>query len=116
AWAILPAAFLWGASFPLALASVASPGQDAGRMVGRVYAANTVGAIVGALFSSLVIIAWVGTQQAQRMLIVLAAIGAALMLVPVFVESSRKARLAATSGAWAAATVLCAVVLAWSVA
>jgi spermidine synthase len=116
AWAILPAAFLWGASFPLALASVASPGQDAGRMVGRVYAANTVGAIVGALFTSLVIIAAVGTQQTQRMLIVLAAIGAGLMLVPVFVESSRKAQFATRSVVWAAVTALCAVLLARSVA
>jgi len=116
AWAILPAACLWGASFPLALASVASPGQDAGRMVGRVYASNTVGAIVGALVASLVIIAWVGTQQAQRILIVLSAAGAALMLVPVFAASSRKARFAAKSGAWAAATALGAAVFAWSVA
>jgi spermidine synthase len=116
AWAILPAAFLWGASFPLALASVASPGQDAGRMVGRVYAANTVGAIVGALFTSLVIIAAVGTQQTQRMLIVLAAIGAGLMLVPVFVESSRKAQFATRSVVWAAVTAFCAVFLAWDVA
>ena len=85
-------------------------------MVGRVYAANTVGAIVGALVSSLVIIAWVGTQQAQRILIVLSAIGAALMLVPVFVQSSRKAQFAARSGAWAALTALCAVLLAGSVA
>ena len=42
-WAVLPAAILWGASFPLALASVASPGQDPARLVGGVYAANTVG-------------------------------------------------------------------------
>jgi spermidine synthase len=115
AWAILPAACLWGASFPLALASVASPGQDAGRMVGRVYAANTVGAIVGALFASLVIIAWVGTQQAQRLLIALAAIGAALMLVPAFTGLSRKAMFTAKGGVWAAATALCAVLFAWSV-
>jgi spermidine synthase len=38
-WAILPAACLWGASFPLALASVAARGQDPGRLVGEVYAA-----------------------------------------------------------------------------
>ena len=48
-WAVLPAAILWGASFPLALASVAARGQDPARLVGGVYAANTVGAIVGAL-------------------------------------------------------------------
>jgi spermidine synthase len=85
-------------------------------MVGRVYAANTVGAIVGALFTSLVMIAAVGTQQTQRMLIVLAAIGAALMLVPVFVAASRKAQFASTSVVWAAVTAFCAVFLAWGVA
>ena len=46
-WVVLPGAILWGASFPLALAAVAAPGQDPGRLVGGVYAANTVGAIVG---------------------------------------------------------------------
>ena len=43
-WVVLPSAILWGASFPLALAAVTTRGQDAGRIVGRVYAANTVGA------------------------------------------------------------------------
>ena len=31
-WTVLPAALLWGASFPLALAAVAEPGQDPGRL------------------------------------------------------------------------------------
>ena len=69
-WAVLPAAILWGASFPLALASVASPGEDPARLVGGVYAANTVGAIVGALVASLLLVAWLGSQHAQQMLIV----------------------------------------------
>ena len=43
-WAILPGAILWGASFPLALGALASRGQDPARLVGGVYAANTVGA------------------------------------------------------------------------
>ena len=77
----LPAAALWGASFPLALASVASEGQDPGRLVGKVYAANTLGAIVGALLSSLVLIAWLGTQATQRLMIGLAALSALLLLV-----------------------------------
>ncbi len=41
-WAILPPAIFWGASFPLALASVASPGEDSGKLVGGIYAANTL--------------------------------------------------------------------------
>src|SRR4029077_18947922 len=48
-WAILPATCLWGASFPLALAAVAKTGHDPGQLVGGVYAANTIGAIIGAL-------------------------------------------------------------------
>lgn len=79
-WTILPAALLWGASFPLALAAVAGPGDDPGRMVGGVYAANTAGAIAGALAFSLALIPWIGTQQSQRLLIVLAAISGLFVL------------------------------------
>src|SRR5262249_30146655 len=81
-WAVLPPAILWGASFPLALASVAAPGQDAGRMVGKVYAANTMGAIVGAVGTSVLLIGWLGTQQTQRVLIVIASAAALIMLLP----------------------------------
>ena len=70
---LLPAACLWGASFPLALAAAAGQGADAGRVTGRVYAANTGGAIAGAVAFSLLLIPWVGTQHSQRILIVLAA-------------------------------------------
>jgi spermidine synthase len=75
-WAILPAALLWGASFPLALAAVASRGRDAGRMVGGIYAANTAGAIVGALAVGMVLIPAVGTQGCERLLIVLSGLSA----------------------------------------
>lgn len=78
-WAILPAACLWGASFPLALAAVAARGQDPGRLVGGVYAANTVGAIIGAIGFSMLVIPRMGTQQAERLLIALAATAALLI-------------------------------------
>jgi spermidine synthase len=80
-WAVLPAAILWGASFPLALAAAASHRQDPARLVGGVYAANTVGAIVGSLGASLVLVVWLGSQHAQQLLIVLAAISSLLLLV-----------------------------------
>ena len=90
-WVVLPGAILWGASFPLALAAVAKPGQDMGRLVGGVYAANTVGAIVGSLVASLVITQWVGSQMGQQILIVLSAIAALMMLAPVAAgETGRK--------------------------
>ena len=79
-WALLPASILWGASFPLALASVASGERDAGRVVGGVYAANTVGAIFGALFASLAFVSWFGMQHTQQGLIGVSAISGLLML------------------------------------
>jgi spermidine synthase len=82
-WAVLPAAILWGASFPLALASIATRGQDPARLVGGVYAANTVGAIVGALSASLLLVAWIGSQHAQQLLIVVSMVAGLLVLEPV---------------------------------
>src|SRR5262249_1810258 len=69
AWAILPATCLWGASFPLALAAGATKGCDPGKLVGRMYAANTLGAIVGAIGASLFLIPYLGTHDSQRVLI-----------------------------------------------
>jgi spermidine synthase len=79
---ILPAACLWGASFPLALAAVARRGQDPGRLVGRVYAANTGGAIIGALGFSMLLIPGMGTLHSQRLLIGLSAAAALFALAP----------------------------------
>jgi spermidine synthase len=81
-WVMLPGAILWGASFPLALASVATPGQDSARLVGSVYAANTVGAIIGATVISLALVGTVGSQKTQQVLIGVAAMSALLMLMP----------------------------------
>jgi spermidine synthase len=79
-WVMLPGAILWGASFPLALASVATPGQDSARLVGGVYAANTVGAIVGALVTGLGMVGVVGSQITQQALIGVAALSGLLLL------------------------------------
>ena len=80
AFTILPGAILWGMSFPLALASVASKGQDPARLVGGVYAANTVGAIIGAVFASILAIKLFGSQHTQMALIGISAISGLLML------------------------------------
>ncbi len=81
-WAILPAALFWGASFPLALGAIAARGHDPARLVGEVYAANTLGAIVGALGGSLVLVGSLGTQGAQRLVVAMAIIAALLMFIP----------------------------------
>ncbi len=107
-WVVLPGAILWGASFPLALASaaqgvsslkcqVSSDGDsalhtsnftlqtselptDPGRLVGGVYAANTVGAILGSLAFSMILIPRLGTQGGERVMIATAALAAILSI------------------------------------
>lgn len=102
-YALLPATILWGASFPLALAAAVRPGEDAGALVGKVYAANTVGAIIGAIgFSVLVIPVW-GTQGAQRILIGLSVVSALMMFVPML-----KVRASAVGVAALAVAILAA--------
>ncbi len=91
-WVVLPASILWGASFPLALASVATKGQDPARLVGGVYAANTVGAIVGAIGGSLLMVTMLGTQHSQQALIILCGLAALLVLEPLQSSADDKAR------------------------
>ena len=79
--AILPATVLWGASFPLALATASGKGREAAGVVGAVYVANTLGSILGAVaFSVGLVPAW-GSQQATRVLIAAAALAAGSMLL-----------------------------------
>jgi spermidine synthase len=89
-WVVLPGAILWGASFPLALAAAATKGQDPGRLVGGVYAANTVGAIVGALFASLVLVWYLGSQHSIQIMIGLSSLSGLLMLAPAVSDGDSK--------------------------
>jgi spermidine synthase len=82
---------------------VAAPGQDPARLVGGVYAANTVGAIVGSLIASLVLVVHFGSQTAQQVLIVVSAVSALLMLAPAAAGESNKGRMQ-----WAATALLIA--------
>jgi spermidine synthase len=91
-WAILPGAILWGASFPLALASVATGGKDPARLVGGVYAANTLGAIIGSVTASLLLVVWLGSQRSQQVLVLLSAVSALLMFESAAGEAAGKKR------------------------
>jgi len=104
-WTILPAAVLWGASFPLALAAAARAGDEPGRVVGEVYAANTAGAIVGALAFSLWLIPWLGTQVCERLLIVGAA-ASALLVMAEALEPFRWTKLAGLGAGLIAAALM----------
>lgn len=98
--AILPATLLWGASFPLAIASCAAVGEDPARLSGEVYAANTAGSILGALAFSLLLIPAIGTQNSERLLIWLSLAGAAAALAPlVRMKPALTAKLVASAAA-----------------
>ena len=107
-WAVLPAALLWGASFPLALAAVAPRGGDPGRLVGRVYAANTAGAIVGALAFSMVLIPWIGTRYCESVLIGIGAVSALVVLGPPVWRARSAAGAVLLLGATASAALMAA--------
>src|SRR6185295_1830345 len=89
-WAVLPPALLWGASFPLAMAAVAGPNRDPARVAGETYAANTVGAILGAVLFSVLFVPWLQTQNAQRLLMGLATVAALLALMPILRMSEKR--------------------------
>lgn len=106
-YAVLPAALLWGASFPLALAAVAEREADAGRLVGRVYAANTLGAIAGAVGTSVLFLNWLGTQHAQQLLIGASVLSGLVLTAPILFPArpKRVSEPAAVLGLAAAAAV-----------
>ncbi|HEY3517412.1 MAG TPA: fused MFS/spermidine synthase [Gammaproteobacteria bacterium] len=105
-YVVLPAALLWGASFPLALAALARAGEEPRRAVGCLYAANTAGAIVGALATTFVLVVVVGSQRAQQLMICASAAAAVLLLVRYRgFESRALQRAAAIAAAFAAAAV-----------
>jgi len=78
---ILPSAVLWGMSFPLALAAASTEDADTGRSSAYVYAANTIGAIVGALAYSFWIVPAFGSSWAEKLLAIGAGISAAAVMV-----------------------------------
>jgi len=80
--AVLPASFLWGASFPLAIAAATNPQTETGRTVGKIYAANTAGAIAGSIFFSLVFLPTRGSSFCQRLFILFSLLNSFLALFP----------------------------------
>lgn len=110
-WTMLPAAMLWGASFPLALASVAQGRNDPARLVGGVYAANTLGAIAGAVGGSLILTIWLGSQRSQQVMIIISAISALLVLDAALVEGDAKKRRMQIAGTLLLAAAMAGAVL-----
>lgn len=102
-WALLPPTLLWGASFPLALAAARSGTRDPGRLVARVYAANTAGGVGGALAATLLLVPALGSGGAQQVLVGLSTAGGLLLLA-----SRTKRSLSLAAGAVFATLLLMA--------
>lgn len=80
---MLPAALGFGAVLPLALRAAGQDetGSSLGDLVGRAYAINTTGAIVGSLAAGFLLIPWLGLDRAAHLLCaLLAGVGALVLL------------------------------------
>lgn len=85
---VLPPTALSGIAFPLAVRIVGGGGAGIGRGAGSVYAANTMGSIVGAAVAGLLLLPLLGAPRALAVLAVVSALAGGVVLV-----SIRPARL-----------------------
>lgn len=107
AWALLPPTVFWGATFTIALAAVPANASDPSRRVGMLYAANTAGAIIGALCFSLWLIPGLGSRVAQQVLLV---VGGFTTVVAVGMARSQSGFRPASRGGTGWAMLGCVVV------
>jgi spermidine synthase len=101
---IIPA-LLVGVSFPLLLNLFSQAGRGIGARVGKLYAANTVGAIVGALLAGFVLIPRYGSQTTLRQAGVFNILLALLFLV--FVAEMGRTQKLVFAGVTVAAGIFC---------
>lgn len=87
---LLPAVWL-GASFPLLSNALAESGQKASTSLGRLYAINTAGAVVGSLATGFVLMPWLGAQR----LAVLLGMASACVALSAFVRARAQVPAAA---------------------
>ncbi|MGE4653354.1 MAG: fused MFS/spermidine synthase, partial [Myxococcota bacterium] len=71
---MLPATVLMGACFPLVAQILAGSTDRVGRVLGRAYALNTLGAVAGSLIAAFVLLPWIGIEYS---ILVIACITAA---------------------------------------
>jgi spermidine synthase len=90
---LAPMTIAFGAAFPYAVAVATRSGDRMAADLGVIYAANTAGAIVGALAAGFALIPWLGLQGTIRLI---AGVGAAAALIVLFAGgASGRGRVAA---------------------
>jgi spermidine synthase len=103
--AVLIPALLWGASFPLALAAAARRDSDPAKLVGGIYGANTIGAILGSILFSLVFLPSFGSRASEQLLIGISLVAGLIVLQGMAQISTMRL----------AGSIVIAAVLAWTV-
>jgi spermidine synthase len=78
---MFPPAVLMGIAFPLSVRAVIGDSDDLGAPVGRIYAANTVGGMVGAAIAGFVLLPWLQVQGTVLLAIIVDLLAAAVLLV-----------------------------------
>jgi spermidine synthase len=103
---VLPAAIVFGINFPLVIVLLARDGRattGSSAMVGKAYAANTVGAIAGALLTGFLLVPWLGSF---RVIAATAAVNLILALALDLVARQRRVPALAIKLASLAAVIL----------
>ncbi len=98
--------FLMGAAFPIAAKICTMDIKRVGRLIGDVYAVNTVGAIIGAFVAGFLLIPWLGTQNSLFVAVAINLIAASALFL-------RAPTLAAPKRAAATFATIAVVVFGW---
>ncbi|MFN2377069.1 MAG: fused MFS/spermidine synthase, partial [Candidatus Binatia bacterium] len=100
---LLPPVVFLGAIFPMTTVLYATGRKDLGHAVGRAYAANTFGAILGSLGCAFLLIPWLGMWGTHRLLVILSLLGAGAVATAAMTHP--RARFATTFGSAALAVL-----------
>ena len=74
AFVLLPAAVLFGATFPIVVKIAPVAGRGIGSRIGRVYLWNTLGAIVGSFGAGFVLLPTIGMEKTLVLIVVISAV------------------------------------------
>lgn len=94
---VLPPTLLLGAIFPTAARAYAAGRPDVGAAVGRAYAVNTVGGIVGSIAAGFLLIPWLGTTRAVALLGLVNVIGGVALVAASPVRKRQAMRILAAA-------------------
>ena len=109
---LFPMTFAFGAAFPLALETASTDLGAAGRDAARVYAANTAGAIAGALAGGFVLVPALGLQGTFVQVSRLATIAGGLVaMIAIGQHATGRRRARVSIGAMAVASVALALIV-----